>query len=85
MNHSITHAPLAAEHPSLPILLIAVKGDVDAKIVENEKAISAAFAEKENLCARNVKASEELGVLNRQLRLLSSALADAKRRLDREK
>ena len=62
-----------------------MKGDVDAKIADNEKLFATAVSEKENLCGRNVKASEELSVLNRQLRLLSSALADAKRRLGLEK
>jgi len=50
-----------------------------------ETALAAALDEKENLTLKSKHATEELGVLRRQLRLLSSSLADAKRRLNEEK
>lgn len=54
-------------------------------MAEVEAALAAALSEKENLTLKSKHATEELSVLRRQLRLLSSSLADAKRRLDDEK
>lgn len=50
-----------------------------------ETALAAALDEKENLTSKSSHATEELSILRRQLGLLASSLADAKRRLDDEK
>lgn len=63
----------------------AVKQDIETKMAQIETALAAALDEKENLTLKSKHATEELGVLRRQLRLLSSSLADAKRRLNEEK
>ena len=62
-----------------------MKEAADTKITEVQAAITAARSEKENLQSQNGKSSDELAVLNRQLHLISSALADAQRRLQNEK
>jgi len=62
-----------------------VKQDVETKMAQIETALTAALDEKENLTLKSKHATEELSVLRRQLRLLSSSLADAKRRLEDEK
>jgi hypothetical protein len=62
-----------------------VKKSVETKVAQVEAALAAALTQKENLTLKSKHATEELSVLHRQLRLLSSSLADAKRRLDDDK
>ncbi len=62
-----------------------MKQDVETKMAQVEAALANALSEKENLTLKSKHATEELAVLRRQLRLLSTSLSDAKRRLDDEK